>query len=445
MRTRFVFRRKGFLAVLAVAVSVAVALPLLLFPVGIGREDPSDILIGKAYAKVYPFDPSQKDVLIEDYALLSGVPSEGEEGEETPLENESGADPLSGLIVIGEGQTVSASYYDDTAPVSQEEYQSINTAVIVPYADSDEIPVEILDPETFTYVDRLNYIQTNATIIKEEPFMSAVTVASINKAESVTRLSDGDSWSKIRTEDGTEGYVPTYCLSETMVFIAIDRTVWVKSSDGLILREGPSSESAPIKTLPKDTRLSCSDIADKWYKVTTSDGLQGYVAIAFTTQTPPPTPTPVPTQAPRRTNSSGSGGGGSTSTGNVASLPSITGVNGSSIVSVCESMLGVPYVWAGASKSGVDCSGLVVYAYRQVGIELPHLANSLKSVGVSVSRSDLVPGDIVTWAINGGTYADHTGIYIGGGQVIHASASKQEVIYGSLDMGTIVGLRRVIQ
>ncbi len=78
--------------------------------------------------------------------------------------------------------------------------------------------------------------------------------------------------------------------------------------------------------------------------------------------------------------------------------------------------LGTPYVWGGAGPSGFDCSGLAMYVYAQVGISLPHnAAMQYNTVGVPVSRSDLQPGDLVFFDGLG-----HMGIYIGGGQFVHA-------------------------
>jgi cell wall-associated NlpC family hydrolase len=268
--------------------------------------------------------------------------------------------------------------------------------------------------------------------------MQSTTIATINKGKEVLRIATGDTWAKIRTEDGTEGYVPQDNLSENMLFIDIDRTVWV-DADGLKLRAEPSTSAEILKTLSMDTPLHCSAVSAKWYRVTTSDGTEGYVYLAYTTQNPPPTPVPTPAPTTKKSGSSGSSGG------STATLPKITGVNGESIVNICVSMLGVEYVWAGESRDGVDCSGLVVYAYRQIGISLPHQSNSLKSSGIGVDRSDIAPGDIVCWDMRGSSdTVEHVGIYVGNGQVIHASSSRDQVEYGSLDMYPIVSIRRII-
>jgi cell wall-associated NlpC family hydrolase len=112
------------------------------------------------------------------------------------------------------------------------------------------------------------------------------------------------------------------------------------------------------------------------------------------------------------------------------------------VVGVAMQYLGVPYVWGGASPSGFDCSGLIMYAYAQVGVSLPHHAASQYAMGVAVSKDQLQPGDLVFF--NG---LGHAGIYIGGGQFIHAPHSGDVVKISSLSdswyAATWVGARRL--
>jgi cell wall-associated NlpC family hydrolase len=114
------------------------------------------------------------------------------------------------------------------------------------------------------------------------------------------------------------------------------------------------------------------------------------------------------------------------------------------VVGVAMQYLGVPYVWGGASPSGFDCSGLVMYAYSQIGVSLPHNAAMMyNSVGVYVSRDQLQPGDLVFFDGLG-----HMGMYIGGGQFIHSPHTGDVVKISSLNeswySSGYVGAKRVV-
>ena len=78
--------------------------------------------------------------------------------------------------------------------------------------------------------------------------------------------------------------------------------------------------------------------------------------------------------------------------------------------------LGAPYVWAGGSPSGFDCSGLVMYAFGQVGVAIPHNAAQQFRLGTPVDRDRLVPGDVVFF-----NQLRHNGIYLGDGRFVHSA------------------------
>jgi len=102
--------------------------------------------------------------------------------------------------------------------------------------------------------------------------------------------------------------------------------------------------------------------------------------------------------------------------------------------------LGVPYLWGGATPAGFDCSGLVMYVYNQLGIALPHFAAAQYGAGLPVPRDALQPGDLVFF-----DSLNHVGIYIGGGQVVHAPSTGDVVKISNLsDWGaSYVGARRI--
>jgi cell wall-associated NlpC family hydrolase len=91
---------------------------------------------------------------------------------------------------------------------------------------------------------------------------------------------------------------------------------------------------------------------------------------------------------------------------------------------VALSKRGDPYVWAAAGPSEFDCSGLVIYAYAQVGMPgLPHSSAILATMGMSVSRANLQPGDLVFF----GSPVHHVGIYVGGDLMVDAPNFGQVV------------------
>jgi len=112
------------------------------------------------------------------------------------------------------------------------------------------------------------------------------------------------------------------------------------------------------------------------------------------------------------------------------------------VVGIAMQYLGVPYRWGGADPSGFDCSGFSMYVYAKVGVSLPHHAASQYGMGTPVSKDQLAPGDLVFF--NG---LGHMGIYIGGGQFIHAPHTGDVVKISSLSdswyAATWVGARRL--
>lgn len=128
----------------------------------------------------------------------------------------------------------------------------------------------------------------------------------------------------------------------------------------------------------------------------------------------------------------------------IPAAPPADAGKGAQVVAIAMKYLGIPYKWGGASPStGFDCSGLTMFVFAQVGVSLPHYAAAQYGLGQPVSKSELQPGDLVFFRGLG-----HMGMYIGGGNMIHAPRTGDFVKISSLSEGYYVanwvGARRVL-
>lgn len=125
--------------------------------------------------------------------------------------------------------------------------------------------------------------------------------------------------------------------------------------------------------------------------------------------------------------------------------PVTTSSAGEAAVEIAKTLIGTPYVFGGCSPSGIDCSGLTRYCYLQLGYDLPHGATmQCDSSGTFVSYEDMQPGDLVCYqSPSDPDVAQHVALYVGNGQVIHASSSRGVVCYGDVNMMEIRGIKRI--
>jgi cell wall-associated NlpC family hydrolase len=112
---------------------------------------------------------------------------------------------------------------------------------------------------------------------------------------------------------------------------------------------------------------------------------------------------------------------------------------GAQALQAAISRLGYPYIWGAAGPTSFDCSGLMMWAYQQVGISLPHFTVSQYNSGVHVSRSDLEPGDLVFFFPN----ISHVGMYIGNGMMIDAPSFGEDVKVQPIYWNAFVGAVRI--
>ncbi|MGK5113438.1 MULTISPECIES: C40 family peptidase [unclassified Geodermatophilus] len=110
-------------------------------------------------------------------------------------------------------------------------------------------------------------------------------------------------------------------------------------------------------------------------------------------------------------------------------------------VDTALAQVGDPYVWGAGGPNSFDCSGLTQYAYAAAGVSLPHSSRMQSTMGRSVSRAELQPGDLLFYY----SPVSHVSMYIGNGQMVHASTSGQPVkVVGIDSMGSITAMRRIL-
>jgi cell wall-associated NlpC family hydrolase len=147
------------------------------------------------------------------------------------------------------------------------------------------------------------------------------------------------------------------------------------------------------------------------------------------------------------------------SQGHVVDLASAEGVSHdkaeliAQVVATATNAMGTPYQWGGTNGAGFDCSGLIQYAYREHGIQLPRTSQAQALVGVEVEKriDALAPGDILTFS-NSGTHVTHVALYVGEGKIIHSANGGVQLSvlsptdsYGKWWWKRWVGARRVVR
>lgn len=121
----------------------------------------------------------------------------------------------------------------------------------------------------------------------------------------------------------------------------------------------------------------------------------------------------------------------------------------SAIVNLAYAQLGKPYVWGAEGPNSFDCSGLMTYIFKNAGsINLPRTSSQQSNFGMTVSKSDLQPGDLIFSSTDGSGGVSHVGVYVGNGEMIHApkpgDVVKKSNINTSYWNGTYLWAKRVI-
>lgn len=263
--------------------------------------------------------------------------------------------------------------------------------------------------------------------IREEPKEDSKIVGKMTSksAGEILETTEDGGWYKIKSGPVT-GYVKSdYILTGDAAeaeALEVAELMAVVSTDKLNARTEPSTD-APIWTqISNSERYIVLKQLDGWVEIEL-DSTSAYVATDFVdvryalNEAIKFTPTPIDTDK----SSSGKGGTGNKSGTSAGSSKR------SQIVNYAVQFLGNPYVWGGTSlTNGADCSGFTMAVMAKFGISLPHHSGSQAGVGRAISSSEMRPGDLLFYANSGGTI-NHVSMYIGNGQVIHASNARDGI------------------
>ena len=120
------------------------------------------------------------------------------------------------------------------------------------------------------------------------------------------------------------------------------------------------------------------------------------------------------------------------------------------IVKESNTYLGTPYLWGGTTRNGIDCSAFVKNVYLSIGIKLPRVSQNQAKVGKTITLDKIRKGDLIFFETdkNRPNTVSHVGIYLGSGNLIHASSKNKKVVIVTLNQGyflsKIVIIKRIV-
>lgn len=263
---------------------------------------------------------------------------------------------------------------------------------------------EQADNTVYGYTN-LGIAQADGTLnIRENPATDAAVVGKMPEHAAGEILETVDGWYKIQSGKVT-GYVSAdyFVTGEAAVALAeeVKQTVATVTTTTLNVREQPTTECGVVAQMPNGEELEVLEDLGDWVKVDV-DSSEGYVSKEFVE---------ISVQLPKAMTMTEVRYGQGVSDARV------------SVVSYATQFVGNPYVWGGTSLTkGADCSGFTMSVMAKYGVSLPHSSKAQANCGKRVSASEAKPGDLFFYG--SGRSINHVAIYIGNGQIVHASNKK---------------------
>lgn len=273
-------------------------------------------------------------------------------------------------------------------------------------------------------------------------------------------LSEEDGWYEI-TSGSVTGYVKAeYCVTgEDAVSLAkeVGTRIATVTTETLKVRQEPGLDAAVLGLVPLQDELLVTEELGDWIKVNIEEG-DGYVSADYVSlstefvkaeskaeeeaRLAKEEAERKAAQEAARAKAASAKSSAQTQPEAEAPAPVISSGSGSelgkSVADYACQFVGNPYVYGGTSlTNGADCSGFVMSVYANFGVSLPHSSAADRSVGSAVGGiENAQPGDILC-------YSGHVGIYVGNGQIVHASTERTGIIVSSASYRSILSIRRI--
>lgn len=293
-------------------------------------------------------------------------------------------------------------------------------------------PADTSFEAVYVPAEGLRYVQSveeSELKLLAAPSLDAEVLTDIWYADRVTALESSPEWTKIRTEGGYEGYVPSSILTTDIVFVQSSDVMYC--IEELAAYAATDTASEILEYYDEDESVQLTGYSFDWVQVVTPDDEIAYIPMEKLTDASPYSYSAPSYYTPPQT-----------------SWPSYSYSNADiqTVIDTAMSYVGCSYALGGYGYGGIDCSGLTMRAYESVGIYITRSSYSYWGVGYGVSFSDLQPGDIVCYDSEWNGSIGHVAIYIGNGQVVHAMNEWRGVGVSSVYFGgyNILSVRRII-
>ena len=292
------------------------------------------------------------------------------------------------------------------------------------------------------------------TKLKIVPSINAADIIEVKKGEEVIITETINDWVCVQTKT-TKGWIYKEKLKskedkkeekQTTEQNQVEEESKLKTlyigSESVNLRKEANTNSEVVTKLSLNTAVDVYAEENGWSKVKVN-GKEGYISSSLLSEKKKETSRSLET--PRTKTSENSSENTKTSQEKETTTTVPVSGKGATVVETAKKYIGCSYVYGASGPSSFDCSGFTSYVFKQHGISLNRTAAGQYSNGVAVSRDQLQPGDLVMFGKSG---INHVGIYIGGGQIVHAANKSRGVTTDTINSGyynnNYVGARRVM-